>query len=36
MEQNISLEIKDLPAGSYQVRILTEHELLMQPLVVVK
>lgn len=35
-EQNISLEIKDLPAGAYQVRVITEHEHFVQPLVVVR
>lgn len=35
-EQNIPLEIGDLPAGAYQVRIVTEQENLVQPLIVQK
>ncbi|MCC6278965.1 MAG: hypothetical protein IT262_00090 [Saprospiraceae bacterium] len=36
LEQNIALEIKDLPAGAYQVRMLTGQDVLVQPLVVVR
>lgn len=36
LEQNIPLEIKDLPSGTYQVRILTGQAVISLPLVVLR